>query len=65
MSLAELEKEVKNLTPGELSSFIRWLDDYTSAQWDTQFKQDASAGKLDHLGEKADRAFEAGQCSEL
>jgi len=65
MSLAELEMEVQNLSPGELSAFTRWLDDYAAKKWDAQFDQDVAAGKLDKLGAKADQAFETGQCSEL
>ena len=65
MSLAELEKEVQNLTPRELEAFTRWLDEYTADQWDARLEKDFAAGKLDPLGKEADRAFEAGQCSEL
>ena len=65
MSLAELEKEVLKLSPGELSAFTRWLDDYASRLWDEQIERDVAAGRLDQLGRKADEDFEAGQCSEL
>ena len=65
MSLAELEKEVLKLSPGELSAFARWLDEYAAAAWDVQFERDVAAGKLDRLGAKADEDFEAGRCSEL
>ncbi len=64
MSLAELEMEVQNLSPGELSAFTRWLDDYTASRWDTQLDEDITTGKLEKLGAKADRAFESGQCTE-
>ena len=65
MSLAELEKEVQRLSPGELSAFTRWLDEYSARQWDGQFERDVASGKLDKLGEQADQAFKAGTCSEL
>jgi hypothetical protein len=65
MSLAELEKEVRSLSPAEFSAFTRWLDEYATRRWDEQFERDVAAGKLDPLGKKADAAFEAGECSEL
>lgn len=65
MSLAELEKEVQKLPPGELATFTRWFEEYAANQWDNQFERDVAAGKLDQLGRKADAVFEAGQCTEL
>ena len=65
MSLAELEKEVQRLPPGELAAFMRWFEEFAADQWDGQFKRDAAAGKLDKLGRKADAVFEAGECTEL
>jgi hypothetical protein len=65
MSLAELEKKVQNLSEVELASFTRWLDEYAAQRWDDQFERDAKAGKLDDLGESADRAFEAGKCTQM
>jgi len=32
---------------------------------DEQLERDVTAGKLDHLAEKADEDFEAGYCTEL
>lgn len=65
MSLAELEKEVQMLPPGEFAAFTRWFEEYTANLWDKQFERDVAAGKLDQLGRKADAAFQAGQCTEL
>lgn len=65
MSLAELEKEVQKLPPGELAAFTRWFEEYAASQWDQQFERDVATGKLNKLGQKADAVFEAGQCSEL
>ena len=65
MSLAELEKEVKKLSSGEFEAFTRWLDSYVAQKWDAQFERDVTDGKLDALGDKADRAFESGLCTEL
>lgn len=65
MSLAELEKEVQKLPPGELAAFTRWFEEYAANQWDQQFERDVAMGKLNKLGQKADAVFEAGQCTEL
>jgi len=65
MSLAELEQEVDQLTPAEFNAFTRWMDEYAARKWDAQFEKDVSTGKLDALGRKADKEFEAGKCTEL
>lgn len=65
MSLAELEKEVLKLSPGELSAFTRWLDEYAARSWDEELERDIAAGKLDRLARKADEDFAAGRCNEL
>jgi hypothetical protein len=64
MSRAELEKEVKGLSPEDLRAFAQWIEEYTAKQWDEQFARDVTAGKLEKMGRKADAAFETGQCTE-
>ncbi len=54
MSLAELEKEVQKLPPGELAAFTRWFEEFAADQWDGQFERDAASGKLEELGRRAD-----------
>ena len=65
MTLAELEKEVKNLNYSDFEAFTKWIDFYAAKRWDAQFEQDVGEGRLDKLGNKADVAFESGQCTEL
>ena len=65
MSLVELEQEIQRLTPSEFNAFTRWMDEYAARKWDAQFEKDATSGKLDALGRKVDREFEAGKCTEL
>jgi hypothetical protein len=48
-----LEREIEELTREELSAFRKWFQEYDSAAWDEQIGQDAAAGKLDKLTEKA------------
>ena len=65
MSLAQLEKEVRGLSPEELSAFTRWLEEYAAQRWDEQLERNVAEGKLNQLGRAADAAFKAGQCTEL
>jgi len=65
MSLAELEQEVEQLSPADFNAFTRWMDEVAARKGDERFEADALAGKLDALGRKADRDFEAGKCREL
>jgi hypothetical protein len=48
-----LEREIEELTRDELTAFRTWFQEYDSAAWDEQIEQDAAAGKLDKLAEKA------------
>lgn len=65
MSAVELELAVRNLPPSELAVFAEWFEQYIADQWDKNIEADISAGKLDHLAEKADRDFEARRCTPL
>ena len=47
---------------GQLSG---WFEDFLAEKWENRFAADAQAGKLDKLGESADRAFEQGKCRPL
>jgi hypothetical protein len=56
-----LEREIEELTRDELAAFRRWFQEYDSAAWDEQIEQDAAAGKLDKLAEKALADHKAGR----
>ena len=61
-NVKSIEKAVEALPPSELAEFRRWFD---AAAWDTQIKQDASAGKLDALAAEALGDFQSGSSREL
>jgi len=65
MSVREIESAIKHLSPGELSRFEQWFDEFVAQQWDKQFAADVKAGRLDRLGKQADAEFEAGRCKKL
>ena len=60
-----LEKEVEELTSGELAAFRAWFSAFDATAWDSQFEGDVAAGRLDHLAEKALSALRAGETTEL
>lgn len=65
MSLQELENAVAKLSPGELSAFSQWFEEFIADAWDRQIEADAQAGRLDAAAKRADEDFEAGRCKPL
>jgi hypothetical protein len=52
MSTAEeIESAVLSLAPEELSRFRSWFEKFDADEWDRQWEEDATAGRLDHLAE--------------
>ena len=60
-----LVREIEELNPGELAAFRKWFQEYDSTVWDEQIEQDAVAGKLDRLAEKALADHKAGRTKEI
>ena len=65
MSVKELEKAISKLSASDLAKLSNWFDEFRAEQWDREFEADVKAGKLDALGEEADRDFDAGRCKPL
>jgi hypothetical protein len=65
MSAKELEQAVAQLSPGELSKFTAWFEEFVADAWDREFEADVKSGKLDKLGKEADADFDAGRCKPL
>jgi hypothetical protein len=61
MSLAEIKKAVRQLSPRELAELAAFISEQDNGAWDTQMEQDAAAGKLDFLFEEAERARARGK----
>ena len=61
----EIESAIKHLDDGSLSHLSSWFEDFMAEKWERKFAADAASGKLDKLGDAADRAFEQGQCRPL
>jgi succinate dehydrogenase flavin-adding protein (antitoxin of CptAB toxin-antitoxin module) len=60
-----LEKQIQQLSPEELTEFRRWFAEFDAQLWDRRFESDVKAGKLDALAEKALRAHAAGRSTKL
>jgi hypothetical protein len=64
-TVQEIESAIQRLDDGALGQLSQWFEDYLAENWERRFAADAQAGKLDKLGEAADRAFEQGRCRPL
>jgi len=63
--IQRLEREIEGLTREELAAFRQWFQAYDAARWDEQIEQDAAAGKLDKLAERALADHTAGRTKEI
>ncbi|MCA1780411.1 MAG: hypothetical protein LC637_13860 [Xanthomonadaceae bacterium] len=58
MSAVEhIEDEIRNMSPEELARFRKWFLEFDSRQWDEEIEQDAKAGNLDKIAEKAIQSY--------
>jgi hypothetical protein len=64
-TVQEIESAIQRLDDRSLGELSGWFEDYVAEKWEGRFAADVQAGKLDKLGEAADRAFERGQCRPL
>lgn len=63
--IQRLEREIQELTRGELAAFRKWFQEYDAAEWDKQIEEDALAGKFEELAEKALAEHKAGRTTEI
>ncbi len=64
MTIEELKNAIE-LPPAELAQLPAWLEERQAEEWDRQIEQDAKAGKLDKLIQKAREDFRAGRTRPL
>ena len=64
-TVQEIESAIQQLDEGALGRLSHWFEDYLAEKWEQRFAADVQAGKLDKLGQAADRAFEQGRCRPL
>lgn len=63
--LQQLEEQIAELDPAELSALREWFANHDAELWDRQIQSDAASGKLSRLAERALREHEQGRSKEL
>lgn len=63
--IEQIEREIQELTPEELAAFRKWFLEFDAVVWNRQIEEDARAGRLDTLADKAIKDFKSGRSSEL
>jgi hypothetical protein len=63
--VADIEKQLRELSPQELAEFREWFAEFDAEVWDRKFEADVEAGKLDALAERALRAHAEGRSTKL
>ena len=63
--LENAEKAVASLSEDDMSRFRAWCAERDAKLFDEKLEQDAKAGKLDKLAERARAAHRAGKTTEL
>ena len=64
-TVQDIESAIESLDDRSLGQLSGWFEDFLAEKWERRFTDDVNAGKLDKLGEAADRAFEQGKCRPL
>jgi hypothetical protein len=63
--LEKLEREIRALSPDEVSRLADFIAELRADLWDAQMEADVKAGKLDKLAEQALAAHRAGKSTPL
>jgi hypothetical protein len=61
----ELESQIQELSPEELTAFREWFTKFDADTWDREFEADVKSGKLDAMAERALRDHNAGRSTKL
>jgi hypothetical protein len=61
----KIEREIKDLSPEEMTELREWFAAFDAETWDRQFEADVRAGKLDALADQALKAHATGQTTKL
>ena len=64
-SVKSLQKEVRELSQDELTTFRNWFVKFDADEWDRQIESDIQAGKLEKLAAKALSEHRRGESREL
>lgn len=64
-AVKDIQEAVTRLSADDLARFRSWFDDFDAKIWDEQFEDDAKAGRLDALADRALADFRAGIYTKL
>ena len=64
-TVKEIESAVARLSSKDLAQFRQWFAEFDAAEWDKEFEEDVTAGRLDKLAERAIKEYGAGRCTKL
>jgi len=64
-TLDDIEEAVTALPADQLAKFRAWFEEFEAARFDQKIEQDAKAGRLDRLADRALADFRAGRAREL
>ena len=64
-TVQDIESAIAQLDDQSLGQLSGWFEDYLAEKWENRFAADVQFGKLDKLGEAADRAFVQGRSRPL
>jgi len=60
-----LERQIQELSPGELKAFREWFNKFDADNWDEELEADVNAGKLDEFAECALGDHHSGRSTKL
>ncbi|MEX2140676.1 MAG: hypothetical protein WD894_15545 [Pirellulales bacterium] len=63
-TVEELEAAVQRLSPEDRAVFRAWFAEFDAAEWDRQFEDDVTAGRLDWLVAEARQDRDTGRCTD-
>ena len=61
LTVEEIQQAIVSLSAAEYAELMKWLDELEEDPWDRQIEEDAKAGRLDFLKEKALKAKARGE----
>ena len=64
-TVAEIEAAISNLPPQDFAQVRDWLLERDNLLWDKQIKEDAAAGRLNHIVEEIESDIAAGKVKPL
>jgi hypothetical protein len=63
-NIQQIEYAIQQLPAEDLAALRAWFAEFDAQNWDRQFEEDVSAGRLDWLLEEARQDLQQGRCTE-